>query len=298
MRGVAAALSAVRSRAAAGAALLAGLLLIGGALPAAADDERPSTRERVRVADPYQDGVYADTADQGAVAPDSSRALPEGAQHEPRPLKLLADVEERPPGEANRSYPFCTRKPGPYQRQVERYLGLKPDGRQSAADCKAIQRYQRAHKIAALGYAGPVTHGTLQLAAAAADPNARGLCPTTGGRVVCVDLTRQLLWTQDGRRILFKPVPIRSGRPGHETRTGTHRITWRNKNHWSSTYDMPMPYAQFFAGGQALHGTYGGVYRAQGSYGCVNLRFTESKALWNALRTGDRVHVFGKRPVR
>ncbi|MEV6103300.1 L,D-transpeptidase [Streptomyces sp. NPDC051940] len=282
------------------AALTAVLLLLAGAVPAVAD-ERPEGGEHFGLADYQQLLPYASTPDQGTIAPEipRGRAALESNQLEPEPLPVLPDVESSPPGEGGKQYPFCTRKAGPYQRQVERYLGLKADGRQSAADCAAIQAYQRKRDIwPAVGYAGAVTHGELLLAKVRKNPNKAGRCPTGVGRVVCVDLDRQLLWMQSGAKLLFAPVPVRTGRPGYDTRTGMHRVYWRNKDHWSTLYDAPMPYSQFFDGGQALHGTYASVYREPGSHGCVNLRFAESKALWHLMRKGDRVYVFGTRPVR
>ncbi|WP_419996973.1 L,D-transpeptidase [Streptomyces boninensis] len=274
--------------------LLAGLLFSGAAAPAAhAQQQPPGGGSSDRFA-------YADTPDQGTIAPEipRGRARLESAQRAPEPLPVLPDIEAEPPGEAGKHAPFCTRQSGPYQKQVERYLGLAVDGKQSKADCKAIQAFQKKADIwPDAGYAGPVTHGELFLPTIRKNPNKDGRCRTGAARVVCVDMTRQVLWVQKGKKVLFGPVPIRTGRPGYETRTGLHRIYWRHKDHQSSLYDAPMPYSQFFDGGQALHGTYSSVYKPPGSHGCVNLRFAESKALWKVLKKGDRVHVYGRRPV-
>jgi hypothetical protein len=52
----------------------------------------------------------------------------------------------------------CTTDTGPYQKQVEKFLGRPVDGRQSAADCQAIRAFQNTHGIKPnIGYAGPVT---------------------------------------------------------------------------------------------------------------------------------------------
>ncbi|MEV7004671.1 murein L,D-transpeptidase, partial [Streptomyces sp. NPDC093982] len=54
----------------------------------------------------------------------------------------------------------CTAQAGPYQAQVEKFLGRPVDGKQSSADCKAIQAFQTKHGITPnAGYAGPVTWG-------------------------------------------------------------------------------------------------------------------------------------------
>jgi len=197
--------------------------------------------------------------------------------------------------------PACTTSTGPYQKQVEGFLGLKVDGRQSASDCKAIQAFQTKHGISPnIGYAGPITWGVMDLMnkqkAAGKNPNKAGKCPTDKGRIACVDLTRQLSWIQDGKKLVKGPVPVRTGRNGYETRTGAKKIYWRNKNHWSTIYDVAMPYSQFFDGGQAFHSIKGSVWSPPGSHGCVNMRSADAAAYWSLLKNGDDVYVYGRKP--
>ncbi|MFJ5776687.1 L,D-transpeptidase family protein [Streptomyces sp. NPDC093094] len=191
----------------------------------------------------------------------------------------------------------CTGRTGPYQRQVERLLKLKADGRQSAADCRAVRAYQLKHGIKpAIGFAGPVTWTHLQLRAARRNPNAAGKCPVRAYRVACVDLGRQLTWVQKGRKLALGPVPVRTGRAGYRTRAGWHTVYWRHRNHVSTLYGQPMPYSQFFSGGQAFHAVDGTLFTTVGSRGCVNLRPGDARKLWGVLRKGDRVYVWGRRP--
>ncbi|MEU8468408.1 L,D-transpeptidase [Streptomyces sp. NPDC029006] len=190
----------------------------------------------------------------------------------------------------------CTRRTGPYQRQVERWLKLKVDGRQSASDCKTIRAFQIAYRIKpAGGFAGPVTWSTMMLISAGKNPNAAGKCPVRSYRVACVDLDRQLTWVQKGSRVVFGPVPMRSGGRGHVTRKGWHTVYWRHKNHVSTLYGQAMPYAQFFDGGQAFHAVHGSIHTTAGSMGCVNLRLADARTLWGVLKKGDRVFVWGRR---
>lgn len=117
----------------------------------------------------------------------------------------------------------CNVTTGPYQRQVEQFLGRPVDGVQSAADCAAIQSFQATHGITpTMGYAGPLTWQTMSTMlaqrAAGKNPNAEGKCPTNLGRIACVDLTRQLSWIQDGATLKYGPVPVRTGKA--ETRRG------------------------------------------------------------------------------
>ncbi|MEU0985496.1 MULTISPECIES: L,D-transpeptidase family protein [unclassified Streptomyces] len=195
----------------------------------------------------------------------------------------------------------CTAGVGPHQKQVEKFLGRPVDGKQSQTDCKAIKAFQAKHGITpTIGYAGPLTWRTmntiLQQRAAGSNPNKAGTCPTNKGRIACVDLTRQLSWIQDGKTLKYGPVPVRTGRDKAETRTGAKKIYWRNINHVSSLYNVPMPYAQFFDGGQAFHSTTKSMYNPPGSAGCVNLRPADAKSYWNLLRNGDDVFVYGTKP--
>ncbi|MEU0003169.1 L,D-transpeptidase [Streptomyces sp. NPDC006314] len=191
----------------------------------------------------------------------------------------------------------CSKQAGPYQRQVERWLKLKVDGKQSTKDCKAIRAFQLKHKIKpAIGFAGPVTWSTMMLISAGKNPNAAKKCPVKSYRVACVDLDRQLTWVQKGTKVLFGPVPMRSGRKGMVTRKGWHTVYWRHKNHVSTLYGQPMPYAQFFDGGQAFHAVYGSIFTTVGSYGCVNLKLADARKLWGVLKKGDHVYVWGRRP--
>ncbi|MET9610695.1 L,D-transpeptidase family protein [Streptomyces sp. NPDC006512] len=194
--------------------------------------------------------------------------------------------------------PACTAGTGPYQRELEAHLGRASDGRQSPADCLAVRAFQRQNGVTpADGYAGLATYRTMVAVAARANPNAAGDCPVRAHRVTCVDLERQLLWVQSGRRVVFAPVPVRTGRDEDETRPGWHEVYWRSKDHVSTLYDdAPMPYAQFFDAGQALHGRPGPLFEHGGSAGCVNLTVADARRLWDLLTEGDAVYVWGVKP--
>lgn len=215
------------------------------------------------------------------------------------PASATADARSSVPTPVSISAaePPCTAPTGPYQKELELKLRLKADGKQSVADCVAIRRLQRQLNIVpADGRATARTHGLLLVREARANPNAAGRCPVRTFSVTCVDLPRQLLWVQVGRKVTFAPVPIRSGMRGLETRTGWHKVYWKHKNHFSTIYDnAPMPYSQFFSGGQALHGTYGDLFES-GSGGCVNLYVGDAKRLWDKLGVGSMVYVWGAKP--
>ncbi|MEU9415246.1 L,D-transpeptidase [Streptomyces sp. NPDC048272] len=209
-----------------------------------------------------------------------------------------ATATAAPAGPVPETEAACTAGTGPYQRELEAGLGRPVDGTQSTTDCVAVRSFQRTHRITpADGYAGLVTHRTMVAVNARENPNAAGSCPVRARRVTCVDLERQLLWVQRDERVVFAPVPIRTGRDDQETRPGWHEVYWRSKDHESTLYDnAPMPYAQFFDGGQALHGRPGDLYAHGGSAGCVNLSVPDAERLWNLLVEGDTVYVWGTKP--
>lgn len=244
--------------------------------------------------------LQTDTPDQ-ALPPEVYTPTPEEDAIEPRDaVEGTYDLVEYVPREEAVEEPVeevdCSEQTGPQQRQVERWLKLEVDGEQSVADCRAIRAFQTKHEIEpASGFAGPVTWATMQLVSARKNPNADKKCPVREYRVACVDLDRQLIWVQDRKRVVFGPVLVRSGREGYGTRTGWHAIYWRHKNHVSSLYHSPMPYSQFFNGGQAFHGVYGSIFTPIGSRGCVNMTLDDARELWGVLKKGDRVYVWGHR---
>jgi lipoprotein-anchoring transpeptidase ErfK/SrfK len=95
---------------------------------------------------------------------------------------------------------------------------------------------------------------------------------------------------------MLAPVRVRSGRAGDRTRTGWFRIYRRDKHHWSSLYDAPMPYSQFFSRGEAFHAVNSPLAWGPGSYGCVNLTFEDAARLWRDAGKGTVVYIWGHRP--
>ncbi|MEU6992092.1 L,D-transpeptidase [Streptomyces sp. NPDC046465] len=210
-------------------------------------------------------------------------------------LSLAVPVAQAP-GAAVATGPVCRSGTAPYQRELERELRLPVDGRQSTADCVAIRRLQQRLGIRPAD--GRATLRTYRLVVAdriRRNPAARRACPVRPYRVTCVDLNRQILWAQSGKRLVFDPVPIRSGRDGLETRLGWQRIYWKSRDHYSTIYHVAMPYAQFFNGGQALHGTRSDLF-SSGSAGCVNMAMSDAARLYDLLMKGDRLYLWGTKP--
>ncbi|MDT0344913.1 L,D-transpeptidase family protein [Streptomyces litchfieldiae] len=114
------------------------------------------------------------------------------------------------------------------------------------------------------------------------------------GRVLCISKTTSTLsWVIDGE--VQMTVDVRFGAEETPTREGEFEVYWKSRNHHSTLYDSPMPYAMFFDGGQAVH--YSQDFAANGyngaSHGCVNVRDEAAIAeLFDDVREGDRVIVY------
>ncbi|MEU1277737.1 L,D-transpeptidase family protein [Streptomyces sp. NPDC005805] len=114
------------------------------------------------------------------------------------------------------------------------------------------------------------------------------------GRVMCISkTTRTLSWMIDGK--VLSTMDVRFGSQYTPTREGEFKVGWKSRDHVSTLYDTPMPYAMFFSGGQAVH--YSSDFAARGyngaSHGCVNVRDKAGiAALFDQVRTGDKVVVY------
>lgn len=214
-------------------------------------------------------------------------------------LAVTAPTASAAPAPATAPAPACTADTGPYQWELEQYLRLPADGRQSEADCVAIRAFQERNAIVpADGYASLATYRTTLVIEERRAPNKSGTCPRREERLVCVDLARQLLWVQRAGKVVYPAVAVRTGRWGQQTRNGWHEITERRIDDHSELYDnAPMPYAQYFSGGQAFHGVYGDLFNGGGSAGCINLRLPDAELLWNTTALGDPVFIWGRKPA-
>lgn len=81
---------------------------------------------------------------------------------------------------------------------------------------------------------------------------------------------------------------VSTARRGYRTPTGIFTARWASRYHRSRKYDnAPMPYAIFFKGGYAIHGTY--EVRSLGrpvSHGCVRLH-PDNAAIFFELATSN-----------
>jgi hypothetical protein len=146
---------------------------------------------------------------------------------------------------------------------------------------RAVRRYQRRNGLRVSGAASFQTWAKLipqTIRARRAIPRRCKLRNVTWH--ACYDRsTHQVtLWRKD---VLWNSWLVRGGGPGKETRLGTNTIFKRSKDHVSSIYGSPMPYAQFFDGGQAFHGSSKMIDPfVEHSAGCINMYIEDARQLW------------------
>jgi hypothetical protein len=127
--------------------------------------------------------------------------------------------------------------------------------------------------------------------------HARGVLPAecrTAGTVLCVDMTQKSLRVV-ARGAVRLTLDARFGSAADPTREGVFRVFAKSRDHISTLYKTPMPFAMFFSGGQAVH--YSPYFARDGyngaSHGCVNLRSTSTASyLFAHVPVGTRVVVY------
>jgi hypothetical protein len=91
---------------------------------------------------------------------------------------------------------------------------------------------------------------------------------------------------------------VSTGKPGHETPTGTFHILEKDADHHSSTYNnASMPYQERLTwGGVALHA--GGLPGYPSSHGCIHLPYEFSKDLFEITSMGGTVVISDGAPAQ
>ncbi len=184
------------------------------------------------------------------------------------------------------------------------HFGRTPTGYYGSVTADAVGSFQAKRSLPVTGSTDEVTWQ--RLLAMTRVPTAAELRPPTErpvaapderclkGRVLCISKkSRTLAWMIDGR--VVSAMDVRFGSEYTPTREGVFEVFWKSRDHVSTLYDTPMPYALFFSGGQAVH--YSADFAANGyggaSHGCVNVRDKKKvAALFDQVRNGDKVVVY------
>ncbi|MFD7323804.1 L,D-transpeptidase family protein [Streptomyces sp. NPDC059875] len=183
------------------------------------------------------------------------------------------------------------------------YFDRAPTGFYGTMTGGAVKAFQKKRE---LPQTGSVDETTWQrLLAMTHKPTADELKPSTTnkldkpdarcmtGRVLCISKeSRTLAWMIDGK--VVSSMDVRFGSENTPTREGTFKVNSKSRNHVSTIYHTPMPFAMFFSGGQAVH--YSSDFAARGyngaSHGCVNVRDRgKLAALFDEVKVGDKVVV-------
>jgi hypothetical protein len=104
---------------------------------------------------------------------------------------------------------------------------------------------------------------------------------------VRIDLARQLMSVfRDGNEI--GSAVILYGTDGKPTPTGSFSILQKDANHYSHSYDAPMPYMlRLTNDGVAIHGS--NVREGYATHGCIGIPPNFARLLFAAARKGDLV---------
>ena len=174
------------------------------------------------------------------------------------------------------------------------YLSATPNGTFGPQTELAVKRFQRARGLRVTGRVDAKTWKPLIVRSTFGQRSLPAQCKRDGWHV-CYDRKRhQASLYRTGA--LYNSWLVRGGGYDTQTRTGDFQVQWRDEDHTSRTYGgAPMPYSQFFSGGQALHGSRYMMSPYEGhSHGCVNFWVEDARQLWNL--TSERklyVHVYG-----
>jgi lipoprotein-anchoring transpeptidase ErfK/SrfK len=173
---------------------------------------------------------------------------------------------------------------------VTSYFGTKTEA--------AVKKFQRGNGLTANGKVNRPTWdklvkktGTIKITTSG--PKLDRRCKVSG-RSLCIDKTKDKLYYMKNSKVI-RTFDARFGCANMRTREGKFSVLWKSRNHVSSIYHTPMPFAMFFSGGQAVH--YSADFAARGyngcSHGCVNIRDRAGIAwVFDQVRNGDRVVVY------
>ena len=104
---------------------------------------------------------------------------------------------------------------------------------------------------------------------------------------VRIDLTRQLLSVFRGGHEIGSAV-ILYGTDGKATPVGSFTILEKDSNHYSRSYDAPMPYMlRLTKDGVAIHGS--NVREGWATHGCIGVPLDFARLLFDAAKKGDPV---------
>lgn len=167
-------------------------------------------------------------------------------------------------------------------------------GRFDSRVAGAVKRFQKRNKLRITGSANFGTWEKLIPKTVRGKRAVPPRCKLRTGWRICYDRSRHqvTLWKKG---TLWNSWLVRGGSASNQTRVGRSEVYYRNKDHVSSLYGSPMPYSQFFDGGQAFHGSGLMMDPFVGhSHGCVNMYVEDARQLWRLTAHRElKVRVYG-----
>ncbi|MFD4017788.1 L,D-transpeptidase family protein [Streptomyces sindenensis] len=307
---------AIPDRRVAAASLVALAALATGCGPgtAAGAQDAPTPARATQAAAPSPTRSAPATEDAKPPTPSPAGPSPSTAAPSPSPTPDPVPTAARPAPEPSTAPPprvlMRTGSESDRVRELQARLrqighfGRTPTGYYGPVTADAVRSFQAKRSLPVTGSTDEVTWR--RLLAMTRVPTAAELRPPTErpvaapderclkGRVLCISKkSRTLAWMIDGK--VVSAMDVRFGSEYTPTREGAFEVFWKSRDHVSTLYDTPMPYALFFSGGQAVH--YSADFAANGyggaSHGCVNVRDKKKvAALFDQVRNGDKVVVY------
>ncbi len=219
------------------------------------------------------------------------------AHRKPPPVPKPKPKPPPPPASQPTTWPVHAGDRGPLVTAVQQrlvWLGYRVRINQ-VMDRSTVLAVSTFRAKFGLGTSGVVTTATWKRLSALT--HTHGVLPAacrTAAVVLCIDKTQKSLRLVR-RGVVALTVDARFGGPRTPTREGTFRVNRKSRDHVSTLFHTSMPYAMFFAGGQAVH--YSPYFHRDGyngaSHGCVNLRdLSAARWLFGQVPMGTRVVVY------
>ena len=128
---------------------------------------------------------------------------------------------------------------------------------------------------------------------------------------IAVDLAEQQLSAYEGNKLVYRFNCV-TGDNQHPTDPGTFRVIWKDRNHFSQAYQVPMHFALFFSDdGKAIHQFFlpdwllaldrlakTAVTNDLGSHGCVRLTEPDASSLFDWASVGTPVVIAGSKRAK
>jgi len=166
-----------------------------------------------------------------------------------------------------------------------RYLGPTGlTGVYSERTAQAVMAFQGWYGIPRDGVAGPITLRRLHKAKFRPHPWSRA------HKHVEVHKAAQVLLLIGKGGKVTRAIHVSTAAPGHVTPSGHFHIYSKSLMSWSNPFQVWLPYASYFYGGDAFH-QYPSVPPYPASHGCIRIYDRDAIVVYQFATLGTRVHI-------